>query len=142
MVRIKQTNKNVEPISTCAPWNPVATKKIDPYTLSAIVNGAAIYSPAWRTVKYAPNPTVIINAWMALVRLPSINLWWAHVTVTPEASNTDVFNRGTLNGFNGVIPAGGHVHPISGVGSSLLWKNAQKKAAKKQTSDKINKSIP
>jgi len=46
MVRIKQTSKNVEPISTCAPWNPVATKKIDPYTLSAIVNGAAIYSPA------------------------------------------------------------------------------------------------
>jgi hypothetical protein len=53
-----------------------------------------------------------------------------------------VFSSGTLNGFNGVIPDGGQVHPISGVGRSLLWKNAQKKAKKKQTSDKINNNIP
>jgi hypothetical protein len=57
---------------------------------------------------------------MALVRLPSISLWWAHVTVTPEASRTAVFSSGTLNGFRGVIPMGGQQQPSSGVGASLL----------------------
>ena len=62
--------------------------------------------------------------------------------MTPDANRTEVFNNGTLNGFNGVIPDGGQVHPISGVGSRLLWKNAQKNAIKKQISDTINRSIP
>jgi hypothetical protein len=53
-----------------------------------------------------------------------------------------VFSRGTLNGFRGVIPAGGQQHPSSGVGDKLLWKNAQKKAKKNRTSDVINKIIP
>jgi hypothetical protein len=42
----------------------------------------------------------------------------------------------------GVIPIGGQQHPNSGVGARLLWKNAQKKAKKKHTSDKINRIIP
>jgi hypothetical protein len=37
---------------------------------------------------------------------------------------------------------GGQQHPSSGVGARLLWKNAQKKAAKKQTSDRMNSIIP
>lgn len=45
MVRIRHTKRNEDPISTCAPWNPVATKNVDPYTLSAIENDAAWYSP-------------------------------------------------------------------------------------------------
>jgi len=53
-------------------------------------------------------------------RLPSISLWCAHVTVTPEANRTAVFRRGTLNGSRVVIPAGGQQHPNSGVGASLL----------------------
>lgn len=142
IVRLKHTNKNDDPIKTWAPWNPVATKNVDPYTLSAILNEASIYSPAWRKVKYRPRATVRINAWIVLVRLCSINLWWAHVTVIPEANNTAVFNSGTLNGFKGVIPVGGHAHPNSGVGDNLLWKNAQKNAKKNNTSDVINKIIP
>jgi hypothetical protein len=93
-------------------------------------------------VKYAPKVIVRANAWIAFVRFPSINLWCAHVTVTPEANSTAVFSSGTLNGFNVVIPAGGQQQPSSGVGASLLWKNAQKKAKKKHTSDKINSNIP
>ena len=46
IVRTKHTSRNVDPISTCAPWNPVATKNVDPKTLSAIVNEAALYSPS------------------------------------------------------------------------------------------------
>lgn len=84
------------------------------------MNGAAKYSPACKNVKYIPSPTVTDRAWMALARSPSIRLWWAHVTVTPEASRTAVFRRGTLNGFSGVIPMGGQQHPSSGVGARLL----------------------
>ena len=64
------------------------------------------------------------------------------MTVTPEARRTAVFNKGILNGFSGVIPAGGQQHPSSGVGDKLLWKNAQKNAKKKRTSDVINRIIP
>jgi len=52
--------------------------------------------------------------------LACIKLWWAHVTVTPDANKTAVFNKGTLNGFRGLIPDGGQVQPISGVGARLL----------------------
>lgn len=45
-VRIRQIKRNDDPIRTWAPWNPVATKNVDPYTLSAIENDASIYSPA------------------------------------------------------------------------------------------------
>ena len=30
IVRARQTRRNVDPIRTCAPWNPVATKNVDP----------------------------------------------------------------------------------------------------------------
>ena len=62
--------------------------------------------------------------------------------VTPDDNSTAVFKRGTKKGFRGVIPVGGHVTPISTEGASLLWKKAQKKAKKKQTSEVINKIIP
>lgn len=41
MRRRRQTSKKEEPIITWRPWNPVATKKVEPYTLSAIENGAS-----------------------------------------------------------------------------------------------------
>jgi hypothetical protein len=50
-VRIRHTRRNEEPIRTWAPWKPVATKNVDPNTLSAIENEAALYSPTWRKVK-------------------------------------------------------------------------------------------
>jgi hypothetical protein len=93
-------------------------------------------------VKYIPSITVSTKAWIVFIRLFSKRLWWAQVTVTPEAKSTAVFSRGTLNGFRGVIPAGGQQHPSSGVGESLLWKNAQKNAKKKSTSEVINRIIP
>jgi hypothetical protein len=50
--------------------------------------------------------------------------------------------RGIWKGLKGEIPAGGHTLPISGVGARLLWKNAQKKDRKNNTSDTINNTIP
>lgn len=50
--------------------------------------------------------------------------------MTPDANRTAVFNRGTLNGLIGITLTGGQEHPSSGVGASLLWKKAQKKAKK------------
>jgi hypothetical protein len=35
--------RNVVPMITCSPWNPVATENVDPM-LTAIVNGASKYS--------------------------------------------------------------------------------------------------
>lgn len=69
-------------------------------------------------------------------------LWWQKVTVTPEASKTTVFKRGSWNGFKAETPTGGHVHPSSAVGDNLLWKKAQKKETKNITSETINKIIP
>jgi len=103
---------------------------------------ASMYSPACKNVKYSPRATVSIKAWIVLERLCSRRLWWAHVTVTPDASKTAVFSNGTLNGLRGVIPVGGHAHPSSGVGDRLLWKKAQKNAKKNSTSEVINRIIP
>ena len=70
------------------------------------------------------------------------NEWWDQVTVTPDDRRTTVFSKGTPQGERGLIPVGGQIFPISIVGANLLWKNLQKKAKKKQTSDKIKKIIP
>lgn len=86
--------------------------------------------------------TVHIRAWVVFLWLFSMIAWCAHVTVTPEANSTAVFRRGIENGLIGEILVGGHVHPTSGTGDSLLWKKAQKKAKKKRTSDEMNKTIP
>lgn len=48
-------------------------------------------------------------------------LWWAHVTVTPEASSTAVFRRGTSKGSSVEMPVGGQHPPSSGVGARLEW---------------------
>ena len=59
-----------------------------------------------------------------------------------EVNKIAVFNNGTSNALRGVIPIGGQTAPNSIVGDNELWKKAQKNEKKKQTSDKINKSIP
>lgn len=41
--------------------------------------------------------------------------------VTPDASNTEVFRRGTSRGFRGVMPVGGQCPPRCGVGARLEW---------------------
>jgi len=48
VVRSVQIKRNVVPIITCRPWNPVATKNVVPYTLSLRANLVSIYSDAWR----------------------------------------------------------------------------------------------
>jgi hypothetical protein len=101
-----------------------------------------MYSNAWRAVKYSPRETVTKRADFAWEWLDSIKLWWAHVTVMPEASKIDVFNKGIWKGLKGKILRGGHKDPNSIVGERLLWKKAQKNPRKKNTSDVINKIIP
>jgi hypothetical protein len=67
--RRRHVVRKVVPIITCNPWNPVATKNVNPYAESAIVNGASRYSYACSAVKYSPNRTVKNNpcvAWVAL----------------------------------------------------------------------------
>lgn len=83
-----------------------------------------------------------MRAWIACFRLASVMLWWAQVTVMPEAKRMAVLSRGTSSGLRGLIPVGGHWPPSSGVGARLEWKKAQKKPRKKKTSDVINRIIP
>lgn len=49
--RIKAVDKNIEPIITWRPWNPVAKKNVDPNTLSAIENEVSLYSFNCRSEK-------------------------------------------------------------------------------------------
>lgn len=79
---------------------------------------------------------------MASARFPASRLWWAQVTVTPDASSTAVLRRGTWNGLRGSMPVGGQWLPSSTVGARLLWKKAQKNAKKNRTSEVINRIIP
>ena len=127
---------------TCKPWKPVATKKVDPYTESAIQKGASKYSIACKAVNSIPNIIVKTKPLIASSLLPLIIAWWAQVTVAPELNNIAVLSKGTEKGFNTSIPWGGHIVPISMAGAKLLWKNAQKKEKKKQTSEAINNNIP
>lgn len=60
----------------------------------------------------------------------------------PEAKSTAVLRRGTENGSIGVIPGGGQVQAICGVGAKAEWKKPQKKAKKNITSEVINSNIP
>lgn len=71
-----------------------------------------------------------------------IILWCDHVIEIPDDNNITVFNRGISMGLNVLMPFGGHVIPISIVGDNLLWKNAQKKEIKKNTSDTMKRIIP
>jgi len=64
------------------------------------------------------------------------------VTEAPDDNNIAVFNRGTSNAFNGVIPIGGQTLPTSIVGTKALWKKAQKKEKKNITSVKMKSNIP
>ena len=59
--------------------------------------------------------------WIACLRSPSIKLWCVQVTVTPDASRTAVFSRGTSNGLSTFTPVGGQYPPSSGVGARLEW---------------------
>lgn len=85
---------------------------------------------------------VKINPCFVWLWFLSIILWCAHVIVIPEHNRIIVFNNGICIGLKVITPSGGHVIPISMVGDSLLWKNAQKNDVKNSTSDTINRIIP
>lgn len=107
-----------------------------------MVNGASIYSIAWRAVKYIPKATVKISAFKVSVWLFSIIEWCAHVTVTPDLSRIVVLSKGIWKGLKAKISLGGHDMPISCVGVRLLWKKAQKNLKKNRISETINKIMP
>lgn len=140
--RFRDTTKKIDPMITWRPWNPVAIKNLDPKEESAIENGASAYSNAWNAEKIIPKNTVNVNEIFDLLKLFFSISWWDHVTVTPEERRRIVFRSGIPMGLNGWIDKGGHLCPNSIVGEILLWKKAQKKDTKKNTSDVINRIIP
>jgi len=91
-------NRNNVPINTWVPWNPVATKKVEPYTLSAMVNIDSRYSISCSIEKYIPSKIVNIVDKVAILRFPDNRLWWASVIVIPELNRMAVFSSGILSG--------------------------------------------
>ena len=142
IIRLVVAIRNVVPIRTCNPWNPVAMKNVDPNTESPRVYGASIYSIACRPENRAPRYTVTAIAAMLFDLFDRISSWCAHVIEIPDEIRIRVFRRGTFIGLKGTMVWGGHICPSSTVGEILLWKNAQKNAEKNKTSDVMNKIIP
>jgi len=58
----------VDPIITWIPWNPVATKKVDPKVESDMENGASIYSNPCSIENNIPSIIVIINLFFDLLK--------------------------------------------------------------------------
>lgn len=50
-IRTIDVIRNVVPMITCSPWNPVARKKVDPNAESEILNSACMYSITCKIVK-------------------------------------------------------------------------------------------
>lgn len=140
--RFIATIRNVVPIMTCSPWNPVAMKNVDPNTESAMENGASIYSKPCNNENSSPSVTVITKDFNLRLLLFFRIAWWHHVMETPEDKSNRVLSNGILTGLKGIILCGGHAWPKSILGEILLWKKAQKKDVKKNTSEIINNSMP
>ena len=100
------------------------------------------YSTPWKPVNIIADITVKIKPYKAPDLFPCIKEWWAYVTVTPDANNNTVFNKGNSKGFIADIPIGGHIAPNSTVGDKALWKKVQNIAKKNNASDTINKATP
>jgi hypothetical protein len=108
MIRKKATAIKIVPIKTWNPWNPVEKKKHDPYTPSAIVKSASMYSNPCRAVNISAKIIVRATPPIAARRFPSISAWCAYVTVAPLDSSRIVLSRGTVIGLSAVTPTGGH----------------------------------
>jgi len=137
-----EIRRNVDPIKTWIPWNPVAMKNVEPNAESDIEKGASMYSKPCSIENRIPNVIVIINLSFDLLKFFFSISWCDHVTVTPEDSRRMVFSSGILIGLKELIDIGGQCCPSSMFGEILLWKNPQKKEMKKNTSEVINRIIP
>lgn len=62
--------------------------------------------------------------------------------VTPDDNSITVFNKGSSNGSNGIIPETGQAQPTVAAGDKLQWKKAQKNEKKNIISEIINKHMP
>lgn len=93
-------------------------------------------------MKYNPRITVITSLHTVCDKFILISELCLHVMEIPDDNKIIVFSNGIPIGLNVKIPLGGHCIPISIVGDSLLWRNAQKNDLKNSTSEVMNKIIP
>lgn len=112
MARINVTVKKMEPIITCAPWNPVATNRADPIAESVRSKEVSMYSSHCKTVNITPRVTpnaipIIIPVFEFLIIAS-----WAHVILTPLTNKIPVLRSGIENGFKYSIPTLGHIIPM------------------------------
>jgi len=132
----------MDPMITCAPWNPVAMKNVLPYEESEMENSAFQYSIPWNAVNVIPKVIVHFRAFRDWFILFDMSEWWDQVIDAPDLIRMNVFRRGTSVGLNGLISFGGHFSPTSMFGAIALWKKAQKKETNRNTSEVIKRIIP
>lgn len=66
------------------------------------------YSIHWSAVNAIARSSVCIIPERDVSRLLKKREWWANVTVAPLETRSTVFSRGTVIGFRGIRPTGGH----------------------------------
>jgi len=80
---------------------------------SLIANGAFMYSQTCNIVNTIPKAILTSNPLETSARVSVLNMLLCEkVAVTPEDTNTIVFNNGIPNGCIGSIPIGGQTQPI------------------------------
>jgi len=95
-LRTKHHNSIDVPIKTCAPWKPVATKKIFPTEEALSTRDSSPYSAHCKHVNINPNNTVAARENRKL--LPLINSIWAQVTKKPLPTKMKELRTGTHHG--------------------------------------------
>lgn len=106
------------------------------------MNSACAYSMYCKKEKYTPKIHVMVNPFLAFLKLLFSKEWCAQVIEAPDEIRIIVFNKGTLIGLKLTTDTGGHVCPSSILGLKEKWKNLQKKEEKNIISDVMNKIIP
>jgi len=130
---------------TWNPCNPVSIKNTLPYNPSLIVNFVKPYSKNCNQENKTPKEIATYIVLITNHLYPAKIERCAAVIATPEQSNTTVFTKGSINGFNtskSLIPTGGQTAPNAIDGDKLPWKNAQKNGKNNIASDTKNKTIP
>jgi len=97
--RRRPTDKNIVPIITCSPWNPVPKKKQVPNAPSLIVNEDTLYSITCSKVKTTAKIIVNIVPYNPPDLFLLIKEWWPYVIVAPLDNNITVFNNGNSKGL-------------------------------------------
>jgi len=106
------------------------------------VNGLIEYSDAWITTNSSPNIKQYKKPLITDFFCFNNNSWWDHVKKAPDVKSRAVPAVEAPNGLGFIIDFGGHIIPISKIGTRELVKKDQKNPTNNKISLIINKINP